>query len=82
MLVPCLSCYAAVRLIDEPNQINTLVGKNSEYWPNKYTCLVCEAPCEAIAESEAEPDALQRMKVRDLNAQEYYAALNGLGTPD
>lgn len=82
MLVPCLNCNAVVRVIDDAETIATLVGKKSEFWPDKYICVICERRCEAISESEAEPDALRRLKVRDLNAQEYYAALHGLGTPD
>lgn len=82
MLVPCLQCYSAVRVIDDPTSIQLLVGKGSEFSPDKYPCVVCSELCTAIAESEAEAEALQKLKVRDLNAQEYYAALNGLGTPD
>lgn len=82
MLVPCLNCYATIRVIDEAEKIRVLVGQGSEFWPDKYPCLVCESPCEAIAESDAEPAAIARMKVRDLNAEELYAALMGLGTPD
>lgn len=82
MLVPCMNCYTCVRVIDEPAQIAALVGANSEYWPDKYTCVACSKPCEALFESEAEPGALEKMKVRDLTAAELFAALNGLGTPD
>jgi hypothetical protein len=82
MLVPCMKCYAVVRVIDDPTQIHLLVGQASEFWPDKYDCLVCGEKCEAISESDAEPAALARMKLKDLSAQEYYAALHGLGTPD
>ncbi len=77
-----MHCYTAIRVIGDPSQIVTLVGSNSEWWPNKYTCVVCDKLCEAIAESDAEPAALDKMKVRDLEPEEYYAALHGLGTPD
>lgn len=82
MLVPCMSCYAAVRVIDDPATTRMLVGPESEFWPNKYDCLSCGEKCEAISESDAEPAAIARMKLKDLSAQEYYAALLGLGTPD
>lgn len=82
MLVPCMNCYTTVRVIDDPTQVATLVGANSDFWPDKYTCVACGKPCEALFESEAEPSALEKMKVRDLTAAELFAALNGLGTPD
>jgi hypothetical protein len=77
-----MSCYTAVRVIDDPAQTESLVGQGSEFWPDKYTCVSCTASCEAIAEHDADPEALARMKVRDLTAAELYAALLGLGTPD
>lgn len=82
MLVPCMKCYVAVRVIDNPTQTHLLVGRDSEFFPDKYDCLACGEKCEAISESDAEPAALARMKVKDLSAAEYYAALGGLGTPD
>lgn len=82
MLVPCLECYTTVRLIDEPAVITDLVGEKSEFWPDKYVCVSCGKRCEAIKESEAEPEALKKMKLKELNAQEFLAALHGFGTPD
>lgn len=82
MLVPCLNCYTAIRVIDDVEQTSHLVGPGSEFWPDKYPCVSCSSLCEAIPEHEAEPDALARMKIKDLTAPELYAALMGLGTPD
>lgn len=82
MLVPCMNCYTCVRVIDDPVQTALLVGQQSEFWPDKYTCIACGKPCEGLLENEAENNALERMKVRDLTAPELFAALHGLGTPD
>lgn len=82
LLVPCMNCFTSVRVMGDPAEVNSLVGQASDFWPNKYTCVTCNAPCEAIVESDADPNALRKMKVRELSAQELFAALNGLGTPD
>lgn len=82
MLVPCLNCYTVVRVMDDVTTLAILVGNRSEYWPDKYTCVACGKNCTAISEGDAAPEALQRMKLRDLNAEEFLAALSGLGTPD
>ncbi len=82
MLVPCMECCTVVRVIGDAATIAFLVGQNSEFFPDKYPCISCNKPCVAISESDAEPAALARMKQRDLEPEEYFAALNGLGTPD
>ena len=81
LLVPCMHCFTAVRVMGEPQEV-ALVGEGSEFWPDKYVCVQCERPCEGIYEGDAEQSALEKMKLRELTAQEFYAALNGLGTPD
>lgn len=82
ILVPCMHCFTAVRVMGDPDEVAMLVGPKSEFWPNKYTCVSCGSSCEGIGEGDAEPAALTKMKVRDLAPQEFYAALHGLGTPD
>ncbi len=82
IIVPCLECYTAVRVLGEADRVHMLVGTKSEYWPDHYTCVACGRSCEGILEIEATADALSRMKMRELTAEEYYAALQGLGTPD
>jgi len=82
LIVPCLECFTAIRVLGEHDRVDPLVGEGSEFWPDRYTCVACGRPCEGIAEIDATADALARMKVRELTAEEYYAALMGLGTPD
>jgi hypothetical protein len=82
LIVPCLECFTAVRVLGEPDRVNALVGENSDFWPDHYTCVSCGRGCEGILEIEATADALSRLKVRELTAEEYFAALMGLGTPD
>ena len=81
-IVPCTGCYTAVRVMGEPTKVSHLVGENSEYWPNGYTCVCCGSKCEGMHERDVEDAVLHRMKVRDLSAEEMIAAQEGLGTPD
>lgn len=82
LLVPCTHCYTVVRVIGEPDLVNSLVGVNSEFWPDRYTCVTCSKNCLGVVEAEADAGDLVRMKVRDLTPNEMYAAQLGLGTPD
>lgn len=78
LFVPCEHCFSAVRVLDVDTD---LVGAGSEFWPDKYTCVVCTAPCRAYAESEVSATTLLRMKVHDLTSAEYLNALAGNGLP-
>lgn len=82
LLVPCLNCYTVVRVFDDVEKSDSLVGPGSEFWPDKYTCVSCNAACQGIEENEASLEALSKMKVRDLSSEEMFAAQNGLGTPE
>jgi hypothetical protein len=82
IIIPCLNCYTAVRVMGEPDVVHSLVGNQSEFWPSKFTCISCGNSCEGMLESEVEAAVLFKMKVRELTAEEMYAAQHGLGTPD
>lgn len=82
LVVPCFSCYTAVRVMSAPDKVAELVGALSDYWPDKYVCIVCGKKCEGLPESDVETAVLQRMKVRDLSAEEFLAALEGFGLPE
>lgn len=59
-----------------------LVGRGSDYWPDKYVCITCGKACNGVDESSVSVAQLAKMKVRDLDPEQMLAALNGLGTPD
>ena len=59
-----------------------LVGPGSDFWPNDYICVACDAGVTAIMESEADPKTLPKMRLRDLEAHELLAALSGCGLPE
>jgi hypothetical protein len=58
-----------------------LVGKHSEFWPDKYECPKCGG--RAVGQHEEDlPRAFQTAAIIDLTAEELFTALNGLGLPD
>lgn len=83
ILVTCPRCLTAVRVMGEPAEVDSLVGKNSEFWSDRYTCVSCGAArCEGLPEGDIDPEDLPKLKIRELSPQEMYAAQMGLGTPD
>ncbi len=89
ILVLCLPCALAIRVMPtrvgdttSSDELETLVGRKSPYWPDKYPCPSCEKDARGIRETEADPRALALLKMRDLTPEEAFAAFNGLGFPD
>jgi hypothetical protein len=66
----------------EPDRVASMIGKNSEYVERGYVCVSCGSKCGGLDEDEIDLAILQKMKVRDLSAEEMLAAQEGLGTPE
>lgn len=89
IVITCLPCSLALRVMPEvvtdPNSVRELeylVGRQSDFWPNKYPCPRCGENGSAIDEREADPRALQLLELVDLTPAEAFSVLNGLGFPD
>lgn len=89
MLVVCLHCALVVRVMPasvldavSTDELDSLVGTKSSFWPDKYPCPACEVLCTGMRENEADARVLQLMTVRDVTPQEAFAAFNGLGFPE
>ncbi len=82
ILVTCTACRLALRVLGDVEEISLLVGERSDFWPSKYTCPRCEGPAKGQPEDALLPSELLPFELRDLSAQELFAALNGLGLPD
>lgn len=74
-----IECRTIFRVIGDPHEVYSLIGEGSEWWPNKYTCPLCGQ--QATAEHESSID-LRGMEVRDLEVQEMFQALYGMGLPE
>lgn len=71
-----------VRVIGDDMEIESLIGRKSDFWPDKYPCVRCGKDTGAMLETCADPRILQAFTVRDLSPKEAFAALMGLGVPE
>lgn len=81
IVVICTHCALTVRVLGEPAEVDHLVGEGSEFWPDRYPCPRCEHLAVASLERDLTDRDLTRLSIRDLTAQEAFAAFNGLGLP-
>jgi hypothetical protein len=64
------------------DQVDFLVGEKSGFWPDKYKCPRCDHMALATTLGNTPPEMLARPGVLLLEAEELFAALNGLGLPE
>lgn len=79
--IVCKVCSTALRVNGELNEVETLVGQTSEYWPNRYPCFRCNAFAEGFLTPEVSHTVWSVVEVFDVTAQEAFAALHGMGIP-
>lgn len=89
IVVACLPCARAVRVMPafagdpgSAQQLDQLVGRRSDFWPDKFPCPWCGKWATGMLEHEADTRVLQVMSLQDLTPDEAFAAFNGLGFPD
>ena len=83
LAVLCQGCGSMFRVLgtDDSSSVSLLVGENSEFWPDKYTCPSCGGNAVGYHE-ESLPRAFQTIAIIDLSAEELFSALHGLGLPN
>lgn len=83
LVVVCPGCGAVFRVLqtEQGTDVDHLVGRNSTYWPDGYTCPRCGSAAQGCDELDL-PRGAQTTDVLDLTAGELLAALHGLGLPD
>ena len=82
IFIACATCHVALRVTGDVTEVDLLVGQRSEYWPSGYKCHICGGSAAGCLTPEVSALALASLRVIDVNAQEAFAALNGLGVPD
>lgn len=82
MVFTCSSCMLVVRIMGDAQQVSFLVGEGSAFWPDKYVCPRCAHRVLATPLDKTPPELLAASDVLHLEAEEMYAALNGLGLPE
>lgn len=79
IVVYCRHCFTAVRVLGEEDEVSSLVGQRSEFWPDHFKCVRCDGNCEGDLELNIEPSFLGQLKLMELTAQELFASQMGLG---
>jgi len=82
ILIVCQPCSLCIRVMGDPKEISHLVGEKSDFWPDKYLCPRCDQACHGVAEIDAAPSVYSVLALVDVNAQEAFAALHGMGLPE
>jgi hypothetical protein len=81
ILIVCEECELCLRVMGDPKEISFLLGPESDLWPDKFVCPKCEKSMRGFLELEADPRVLNFVDLVDLNPQEAFAAMNGMGLP-
>jgi hypothetical protein len=84
ILIICTKCPFALRVmpagLTQVEELETLVGTKSEFWPNKYSCAQCGAHAEGALEDQVAQWSWA--DVRDVTPHEAFAAMHGMGLPE
>ena len=81
ILIGCLTCKIAVRIVGDYEQMEFLFGLQSDWYPDKYPCVTEGCSGKGQLFPAITPSALHRLTVTDLSPLEAFAALHGLGLP-
>ncbi len=81
ILIACSHCSYALRVTGPLEELDTLVGQRSDYWPDKYPCFHCDQIAAGFLLPEVSAVAMATLVISDVTPQEAFAALHGLGTP-
>lgn len=80
ILILCPKCRCALRVTGETDEVTTLVGPGSAFWPDKFSCYKCGEAAQGFLETEIELKAA--VDIKEVSPQEAYAAIHGLGVLD
>ena len=83
MLLLCSSttCGLVIRVVGDQAQVSTLLGTNSDFFPDKYKCA-CGASASLAFEEEINPASIAGHPLRTLEAEEAFRVQYGLGLPE
>lgn len=82
MIVVCSKCGAVFEVMGSPDEIDTIIGRNTEHWPSGYKCAVCGGNAVGVEHPTRELLSLAPKKF-ELEVQEALMGLvAGLGLPE
>jgi len=79
--IACKQCPNALSVIGDADEVASLVGHLSDFYPDKYKCFSCESPADCVLTPEVSAAALRNLTIFEVTPQEAFAALMGMGIP-
>lgn len=76
------NCGTVTRVMGEQDQLLSLLGPGSEYWPDKFKCPRCEGLSTAEFEANLDPAGVNARNFIELEVQEMFLVQMGMGTPE
>jgi len=78
--IVCKSCGTAIRTSGEYDEVDSLLGEKSAWYPDQYPCPTCGGKSEMVL--AIDNTAFRSLDLHDLTPEEAFAAFNGLGLPE
>jgi hypothetical protein len=78
----CLTCHLALRTTGEPVEVDFLVGMRSDWYPDRYPCPRSGCKGTMTLTDVIESKVLPLLEIHDVNPQECFQALKGMGLPE
>lgn len=82
ILLSCPICMLALRTSGDFDEVNCLVGAQSEWYPNRYPCARSECEGKMLFSEAVDSRAYGLLEVHDLSPTECFQALLGMGLPE
>lgn len=79
ILIVCPTCACGLRVTGDPDEVYTLLGPGSSFWPDKFTCFRCTGPARGFLDTEVQLKI--SLDLKEVSAKEAFAAIHGLGIP-
>ncbi len=80
--IVCTACKLALNVVGEMSEVAQLVGQQSEFWQDRYTCFQCNGSAQGFLTAEVSAPAMRELQVYSVSATEAFAAMLGLGLPE
>ena len=79
ILIVCPACTTALRVTGDHEEADSLVGQNSDFWPDKFECWSCRGKAAGIMELEFTSQV--PLTLINVSPHEALLAVTGSGLP-
>lgn len=81
IFIVCEKCLTAIQVTGDLVEADHLVGKQSEFYPDRYRCPRCDGQATCCLAPEVDNDLREKSTILHLTPSEAYQALCGFGVP-